>query len=167
MKKYCFDTSGISNPLESMPEDIHESAWKKIKACIVDSMFAVTFEIYEEMTHITGTVGECIRDNQPALVLEVGEGEWDWDAYTQHSTRMQDEYKDFIAEFNGNRRGTVGLNDISIIALARTLALPLVHMESEVNNPDSKKRRIPDICKLENVKPLPFSAFCRAEKLKF
>jgi len=28
MKKYAFDTSGISNPLESMPEDIHESIWK-------------------------------------------------------------------------------------------------------------------------------------------
>ena len=27
MKKYAFDTSGISNPLESMPEDIHESLW--------------------------------------------------------------------------------------------------------------------------------------------
>ena len=130
-------------------------------------MFAVNVEIYNEMTHITGTVGQCIKDNQAVLVLEIGEGEWDWETYTEHNTRMQDEYKDFISEFNNNRKATVGLNDISIIALAKTLGLPLVHMESEVNNPDSIKRRIPDICKSEAVPPLPFSAFCRAEKLKF
>src|SRR5262249_19409221 len=73
-KKYCFDTSGISNPLETMPEDIHESAWTKIKACIEGGMFAVTTEIYDEMIHITGTVGECIGAKEAALVLEIGGG---------------------------------------------------------------------------------------------
>jgi integrase len=34
-------------------------------------------------------------------------------------------------------------------------------------NPASTKRRIPDICSIERVQPLFFSAFCRAEKLKF
>jgi len=167
MKKYCFDTSGISNPLETMPEDIHESAWTKIKECIGSGIIAVNVEIYDELTHITGTVGQCIKDNEAALVLEIGDGEWDWEVYTDHNTRMQDEYKEFISEFNNNKKSTVGLNDISIIALAKTLGLPLVHMELAVNNPDSKKRRIPDICKAEGVKPLPFSEFCRAEKLKF
>ncbi len=37
MKKYAFDTSGISNPLESMPEDIHESMWKNFKEKILPS----------------------------------------------------------------------------------------------------------------------------------
>jgi hypothetical protein len=27
MKKYCLDTSGLSNPLEFMPEDIHVTLW--------------------------------------------------------------------------------------------------------------------------------------------
>ena len=106
MKKYCFDTSGISNPLETMPEDIHESAWTKIKECISSGMIAVNVEIYEEMTHITGTVGQCIKDNENVLVLEVGEGEWDWETYTEHNTRMQDEYKQFISEFNNNKKST-------------------------------------------------------------
>ncbi len=167
MKKYCFDTSGISNPLESMPEDIHESAWAKIKGCIEGGLFAVTTEIYNEMTHITGTVGNCIRANHDALVFEIGEGEWDWNGYTQHATRMQDEHRQFIADFNNNRKGTICLNDLSIIALAKTLKLPLVSMESPVRNDGSLKRRIPDICKLEAVVHLPFSDFCRQEGLRF
>jgi Domain of unknown function (DUF4411) len=148
MKKYCFDTSGISNPLESMPEDIHESAWTKIKVCIESGMFAVTTEIYDEMTNITGTVGGCIRANAAALVLEIGEGEWDWDGYVGHVTRMQDEHRQFISDFNNNRKGTICLTDLSIIALAKTLKLPVVSMETAVRNAASLKRRIPDICHL-------------------
>jgi hypothetical protein len=56
MKKYVVDTSGISNPLETMPEDIHESAWKKIKECITNGDLAVTKEIYDEMVNIVGSV---------------------------------------------------------------------------------------------------------------
>lgn len=166
-KKYCFDTSGISNPLETMPEDIHESAWTKIKACIEGGMFAVTTEIYDEMIHITGTVGECIRANEAALMLEIGEGKWDWDSYTGHVTRMQDQHRQFISEFNNNRRGTVCLNDISIIGLAKTLKLPVVSMETPIRNQDSLKRRIPNICDLEGLEHLLFSDFCRSEGLKF
>jgi hypothetical protein len=167
MKKYCVDTSGISNPLETMPEDIHESAWKKIKERIVEGDFAVTTEIYDEMVHIVGTVGEVIKASQEALVLEVGEGEWDYHTYISEVTRMQTDYAEFISENNNGRSGTVGLNDISIIALAKTLGLPLVHMESAVNNEASKKRRIPDICQLEGIVEMPFSSYCRKEGLKF
>ncbi|HEY5069993.1 MAG TPA: hypothetical protein VII37_09385 [Candidatus Acidoferrum sp.] len=63
------------------------------------------------------------------------------------------------------RAGTVGVNDISIIALAKTLNLPVVSMESAVNNDASMKRRIPDI--LEDVQQMYFSDYCRAEGLKF
>jgi hypothetical protein len=167
MKRYCFDTSGISNPLESMPEDIHESAWVRIKQCIEVGMFAVTTEIFGEMTHIMGSVGECIRNNKNSMVLEIGEGEWDWATYIAEATRMQDDYKTFISEFNNGRKGTVCLNDISIIALAKTLNLPLVSMEVFVNDRGSMKRRIPDICKQEGIAHMPFSGFCRQEGLKF
>jgi hypothetical protein len=167
MKKYCFDTSGISTPLELMPEDIHRSAWTKIKALIVSGIFAVTAEIYDEMTHITGTVGDCIIANKNALLLEVGDGAWDWETYTRHTTRMQDDYKQFISEFNSGLKSTIGMTDVSIIALAKTLAVPLVQMESKVNNTASKKRRIPDICDIEKVDCLYFSQFCRKEGLTF
>lgn len=165
MKKHCFDTSGISNPLETMPEDIHESAWTKIKEKISSGEMAVTREIYDEMTHIVGTVGQCIKDSEAELLLEVGEGDWDYDTYTAEAVRMQDAYAEFIAE-NTGKSGTVGLNDISIIALAKTLKLPLVSMEVSVRD-STTRRRIPDICKLEGVQHLTFSEYCRAENLKF
>ena len=57
MKKYCLDTSGLSNPLESMPEDIHSSLWLKIAGLVVDGKFAVTAEIYEELGHLPGPIG--------------------------------------------------------------------------------------------------------------
>jgi hypothetical protein len=78
MKRYCFDTSGISNPLEAMPEDIHQSMWGGFKTkCLESAIIAVTQEIYAEMEHIPGTVGQCIRDNKANLIMEVGE-DWDW-----------------------------------------------------------------------------------------
>lgn len=118
------------------------------------------------MVHIVGTVGECIKESESELLLEVGEGDWDHATYTAEAARMQVDYAAFIAE-NTGRAGTVGLNDISIIALAKTLNLPVVSMESAVNNDASQKRRIPDICKLEGIKHMYFSDYCRAEGLKF
>jgi hypothetical protein len=165
MKKHCFDTSGISNPLETMPEDIHESAWTKIKEKISSGEIAVTREIYDEMTHIVGTVGRCIKDSEAELLLEVGEGDWDYNTYTAEAVRMQDAYAEFIAE-NTGKAGTISLNDVSIIALAKTLKLPVVSMEVSVGN-SATKRRIPDICKLEGVQHMTFSDYCRAEGLKF
>jgi len=168
MKKYCFDTSGISSPLEMMPEDIHESAWAKIKQCITDGMFAVTTEIYGEMTKLTGSVGDCIRANEAALVMEIGEGVWDWETYIKEATRMQDDYKSYISDFNNGRKDTICLKDISIIALAKTLKLPLVSMESLVRDEiQSQKRRIPNICNAEKIEHKYFSDFCRQEGLKF
>lgn len=165
MKKHCFDTSGISNPLETMPEDIHESAWTKIKEKISSGEIAVTREIYDEMTHIVGTVGQCIKASEAELLLEVGEGDWDYDTYTAEAVRMQEAYAEFIAE-NTGKAGTIGLNDISIIALAKTLKLPVVSMEVSARD-STTKRRIPDICKLEGVQHMTFSEYCRAENLKF
>ena len=30
MKKYCFDTSGFSTPVERMPDDIFGGLWRKV-----------------------------------------------------------------------------------------------------------------------------------------
>src|SRR5258708_40028607 len=101
MKKYCFDTSGISNPLETMPEDIHQSMWKDFKVkCIESGIIAVTEEIYAEMEHIPGTVGKCIKENKASLLMEIGE-DWDWGSYIDNVNNMQDDHRDFISEFTG------------------------------------------------------------------
>ncbi len=166
MKKYAFDTSGISNPLESMPEDIHESIWKTFKETILPSgIIAVTQEIYDEMGSIQGSVGQAIKDNKTNILLEVGE-DWDWGSYIDHCNKMEDDHHDFISEFTGGSKKTVGLTDISIIALAKTLNIPVVSMEKSVSN-QSQKLHIPDVCKLQKVDHVTFSEFCRKENLKF
>ena len=166
MKRYCFDTSGISNPLESMPEDIHGSLWSGFKTkCLQSGIIAVTQEIYDEMQHIQGSVGQCIRDHRADLVMEVGD-DWDWGTYITNVNSMEDSHHAYISEYCGGSRKTVCLNDISIIALAKTLGLPVVSMEERVTA-GSKKLRIPDICDLEGVAHLGFNEFLRNEKLRF
>jgi Zn-dependent peptidase ImmA (M78 family) len=77
MKKYCLDTSGLSNPLEFMPEDIHPTPWAKIAGLVTGGTFAVTVEIYDELKLLPGPIGECIKANDAALQMEVGEENWD------------------------------------------------------------------------------------------
>jgi hypothetical protein len=166
MKKYAFDTSGISNPLESMPEDIHESLWNGFKTDILPSgIIAVTQEIFTEMESIPGSVGDAIKANKENILLEVGE-EWDWGAYIDHCNRMEDEHHDKISEYCGGSKKTVGLNDVSIVALAKTLNIPVVSMEKPVSD-KSDKLHIPDVCKLQKVDHLTFSEFWRKEGKKF
>ena len=166
MKKYCFDTSGISNPLETMPEDIHEWMWEWFCDFIRSGAIAVTTEIYDEMCHIEGTVGDTIRDNKPALVLEIEFGEWDWEVYTQNIDLICTSQHDFISEYSGGSPKTVCLNDISIVALAKTLGLPVVSMESFVRDAGAKKRRIPNVCEIEGVQHLTFNQCLRTEKAR-
>lgn len=162
MKAYCLDTSGLSNPLEFMPEDIHPTLWAKIEAIVCAGRFAATAEIYDELTHLPGSIGNCLQQNKDAVLMEVASGQWDWNGYIAHGTRMQADHHDFISEYNGNRKGTVGLNDISIVALARCIALPVISMES-LSNPGPNKRRIPHICGAEGVEHLTFNDFLRRE----
>jgi hypothetical protein len=75
-------------------------------------------------------------------------------------------YKDFISEYTGGSTKTVCLNDISIVALAKTMKLPVVSMETMIVGSTTKKR-IPNICQSENVNHLRFSEFLRQESLKF
>ena len=67
MKEYCFDMSGISNPLETMPADIHTSFWSLVRKFLVSGKVAVTKEKYEEMVHIPGPVGDEIRKNEEII----------------------------------------------------------------------------------------------------
>lgn len=167
MTRYCVDTSGISSPLMDLPEDIFPSVWAPIRELIETRAFAVTAEIFEELERIEGHLGDCIRAHKNRLVFEVGDEKWSFLEYINHSNRMQNDYKQFISERNGNRKGTVGVNDISIIALAKTLDLPVMSMEKRKAAQTDYKRAIPDICDLESVEHLTFMELLRAENLTF
>lgn len=163
MPKYCLDMSGLSNPAQHMPQDIHPTMWGQVEKLVAGGIFATTAEVYEELTHIPPPLGECIAANEAALVFEVGTGDWDWDRYIGHTNRMQNEYEAFISERNRNREHTINLNDLSVIALAKTLALPVISMEARKGIQAEKRRAIPDICDAEKVQHMTFSDLLRAE----
>lgn len=166
MKKYCMDTSGLSNPLESMPEDIHASLWNEVRTRVIAGSLAVTAEIYSELEHIPGDFGDCLRENEVNLLLEVNDASWPFVDYINHATRMQIEHARFIRENLNNKKGTVGLNDISIIALAKALKLPVISMEKRKAHQSPTLRQIPDICDAERVIHMTFNDYLRAEGVK-
>jgi Domain of unknown function (DUF4411) len=165
MPKYCLDTSGFSHPLETLPDDIHVTMWEKVKAVIRAGEICFNFEICQELEAINGPVGECLKECAESCKREVGDNSWDWQAYLQNFEMLKNKYKDVISEYHGNRKGTAGLNDISIVALAVTLKLPLISMEALSGQQSLTKKRIPEICQLEGVKHMTFNEFLRAEKI--
>lgn len=148
-----------------MPEDIHKVLWTKVAKVIATGKFAVTTEIYDELEHLPGPIGECIKKNKGNLKLEIEEEGWDWPTYLAHVERMRVAYQEVISEYNGNRKNTVCLNDLSIIALAKTLGLPVISSEKKLQTAQDSKRRqkIPDICDLEKVQHMNFNEFLRKE----
>ncbi|KQV27889.1 hypothetical protein ASC97_05870 [Rhizobium sp. Root1203] len=166
-KKYCFDTSGVSNPLETMPEDIHKTLWAHFAAFVLSDYIAVTPEIYDEMCHCQGGIGQLLINSKSSVVLEVG-NDWDWPTYIGHIKRMQVDHRHCISEFTGGSAKTICLNDITIIALAKTMNVPVVSMEHMVKEDgQTPKRKIPNICRAEGVEHLTFSDFLRRERLSF
>jgi len=167
MAKYCVDTSGLSHPYEEIPEDIHPSLWARVRAAIADGNVAVTQEILGEIVKINGGLGQYLNDQKALILHEVSKGDWDWKGYIANATEMQTKHKKCISEFIGGTKKTVGLHDISIVALAKTLKLPVLSMEKPVAANAINKLKIPDVCKLEGVEHLTFTDFCRREKFKF
>src|SRR5437867_2155348 len=100
-KKFCVDTSGFSNPLEFMPEDIHESVWAKVMDIIGKGQIAVTMEIYEEMILIPGALGNCIKAHKAEMLLEVSKGNWNWQSYVVLTAAMNKTHHKYISEYCG------------------------------------------------------------------
>ncbi|TXS89070.1 DUF4411 family protein [Parahaliea maris] len=163
MKDYCIDTSGLTEPLQRTPEDLYPSLWAPVKNILASGRIAVTKEIFDEMVVIDGTLGSFIESHKNEMLLEIG-GDWSFHDYINTSVYLQEQYRDFISENNGNIKGTVGMNDMSIIALAKTLGLPLVNMEGTANT-SPKRKRIPDVCAEIGVQSLTFNEFLRAESI--
>lgn len=165
-KKYCLDTSGISNPLEYMPENIslYKGVWSLVRSHIENGSFAVTKEIYDELCMISpGETCECCKNNKDQLLLEVGEDSWDFVTYIKHVNEFTTKHKAFISEYNRNIKRTIGLNDVSIVALAKTLSLPIISMEDDNYQTTAKRMRIPALCRLENIEHLTFNQFLQKE----
>lgn len=150
-----------------MPIDIHDSLWEQLLDFFESGKVAITTEIFEEMVLLPNGIGDRIKAAKVYLILEVGEATWNWQGYLDNSNEMQDAYHDFISEFTGGSSRTICLNDLSIIALAKTLGLPLVNMEAFVLEQSPNKRRIPNVCKYEDVESLTFNEFLRKEGFKF
>jgi hypothetical protein len=166
MKRYCLDMSGFSNPLQSIPEDIYVTLWAKLCEMVVAGDFAVTDEVYEELTHIPGDVGQCIKDHKAELVLEVGSGDWDWTSYLEHYDALHGGYEPWIVGTGGSKV-SLSTADLSIVVLAKTLALPVVSMEIPCGTqPGTKSKKIPDVCKAEDVLHMTFNDLLRAEGIK-
>ena len=167
MKRYCFDTSGVSNPHETMPEAVpmFKTLWMRMEEFVRSGSIATTPELYSEMCHITGTFGNCIKDYKADILLDLNDPSWDSMSYITHYDRMRKVHVAHIAEYTlMNSKQTISLNDLTVIALAKTLGLPVVSGESSAGN-SPLKRRIPDICDAEKVLHHSFNSFLMAEGL--
>ena len=166
MKRYCLDTSGFANPIQSMPDDIHVSLWVQICDRVRAGYFATTTEVFEELTHMPGMVGRCLGENEAAIKLEVGAGSWDYTTYIKHLDTLFPKYQAFISGFGGPQL-SLSMADFSIVILAKTLGLPVVSMEIPCAiQPNTKKRKIPDVCAAEQVPHMTFSDLLRAEGIR-
>lgn len=165
MPRYVLDTSWISNPVMDLPQDIHVSLWRCVADLLEDGVFCWNQEIWEEMNgSIYGNVANSLQacqDNRGCF--EIGQDHWDWNQYLWHVNDISERYRDFISEYNGNRSGTIGLNDCSIVCLARTLGLPVASMEKRNPHPSPIRLRIPELCEREGIQHFDLNALLRAE----
>ena len=163
MKKYCFDNSAFSTPLQLTPPDVFSRLWQNVREFISSNQIAVTTEVLDEMLLLPGELGEFIGEQKEKLLLEIGEGEWPYLEYLENVKEMQIEFKDNIARSN-QKKGDIGITDISIIALAKTLSLPLISSEKPVNvTSSSLKLKIPNVCAKVGVIHMDFNDFLREQ----
>lgn len=130
--------------------------------------FAVTAEIYDELCHLPGPFGECIKANESNLQLEIEEDSWDWKSYVKIYEELKVKYASVISEYNSNRKNTIGLNDLTIVALAKTLKIPVVSSEKRLSamGDSEKRQKIPDVCDKEGIEHKTFNDLLRAEGIK-
>lgn len=147
-----------------MPEDIHKTLWPSVVSKVKSEIFCWNVEIGDEMSLIEGSIGDALKNCNGSCCYEVGKGSWNWQGYIDKNNEWRKSYHQYISEYHGNRKNTIGLNDLSIVALAHTLKLPLVSMESpNLGKLSQTKLRIPDLCIAVGVKHYNFNQLCRIE----
>ena len=166
MKRYCLDTSGLSNPLQNMPEDIYVSLWKSVCNQIQLGHFATTQEVYDELSLLPGVLGNFIKAHKAEMVLEIGKDEWDSSQYLTNFDQYYPNYEKFIAGTGGSKV-SLSVPDFSIVILGKTLSLPVLSEEKRVaHQPASQKCKIPDACDGIGVKHMTFNDFLRDENIR-
>jgi len=149
-----------------MPEDIYPSLWTQVSDVILSGHIATTQEIYEEMCHIPGQFGDLIIKNRELIVLEVADITWDYRGYIEINKFLCTKYRNYISEYISlGSENTICLNDMTVVALAKCLGLPLISMEKSASN-STKRKRIPDICALENITHYDFNGFLKAAGIR-
>ena len=149
-----------------MPPDVHVTLWARIRGLLESGAFCWNTEIWDELDgSIQGEIGECLAGCNQEACYEVGAEHWDWGTYLENIEYVRTEYRDFISEYNSNRKRTVGLNDCSIVCLAKTLQLPVAIMEKPSGQASVNTLRIPDLCDREGVRHFDLTGLMRAEGL--
>lgn len=167
MHKYVLDTSGLSNPVMDLPEHIYVSLWAKVIEAIESGVFCWNADVAEQLKSIPGNVGATLAACNGNCCLEIGQESWPWRKYLEVVEGWRVSYKQFISEYNGNRKNTIDLVDLSVVALAKTLGKPVMSMERRnPGQPSATKLRIPDLCDRENVRHLAFNDFLEVECIK-
>ena len=147
-----------------MLEDIHKTLWLNVVAKVQSGIFCWNPENAGEMSSIFGMIGAALTSCNSSCCYELGKGSWDWNAYLATNDSWKKQFHQYISEYNNNRKNTIGLNDLSIVALAHTLGLHLVSMEVPNLGPKSTtKMRIPDLCIAVGVEHFNFTEICRKE----
>ena len=167
MHRYCLDTSGLSNPVMEMPENLYVSLWGKVIPLIRAGVFCWNGEIAVQLKSIQGNVGHALASVNKQCCYEVNQGDWPRESYLSLIEEWRGvKYHQYISEYHGNRKNTIDMTDLSIVALAKILGKPVVSMEKpNLRQPSATKMRIPDLCRRENVTHLTFNEFLMAEKL--
>ncbi len=146
------------------------SLWSQVILRLEAGVFCWNVEIAKELESIDlGGLGDYLKRHRKRCCLEVGIGDWPWQDYVQLLDDWRLRFRGFLSEYNGNRKGTINNNDLSIVALAKTLKLPVVSMEKRNTNkgpPSSAKLRIPDLCDRERVTHLFFNDFLKKEGIR-
>lgn len=93
------------------------------------------------------------------------DADWPFEAYIDHAKRMQIDHSLYIRE-NCGKKSTIGLNDLSVIALGKAISLPVISMEKAKAHQPTLLKQIPDVCALEQVAHMTFNDFLRAEGIK-
>jgi hypothetical protein len=70
-----------------------------VAGVVASGAFAVTVEIYEELKHLRGPIGDCIKENDDALQMEIEEEDWDWQTYRDHYEDMKVRHAAVISEY--------------------------------------------------------------------
>lgn len=158
MFEYCLDTSGLSNPYIEVPPTIYKTLWQIVYDLIDVRTFCWTKEIDSQLSLIRGDLGAKLREQSSHCCYEIGTDNWPWREYIDTIDEWHYVYQENISEYNGNRKNTIDLADLSIVALAKVLEKPVLSMEKPSPIFSSSRRlRIPDLCVSEDVEHVDFN----------